>query len=135
MAVAARYGSIPRSRSRTIEEEESLAALQPGEPRILALGGGAVLSEAVRRALAAPDVFVVFLEAPASCLVERLRSSARRRPSLLGLPLEKEVSELLRQRRALYEKVADFRLETFSANVDACCASILDFLDKMHEVP
>jgi len=111
---------------REIEERITLTALAEGESCILALGGGAILSGAISTALQAQDVLVIFLEASAGCLVERLRSSRLHRPKLLDLPLDEEVEEVLRRRRPLYDKVADLRLDTFSSNVDACCTAILD---------
>ena len=72
-----------------------------------------------------PEILVVHLTAPAECLVERLRSSATNRPSLTDLPLAEEVAQLLRNRLPLYRQVADFELETFPTNVDACCERIV----------
>ncbi len=85
---------------RAVEEEVTLAALTPGSPRILALGGGAVLSVPVREALGQPGVLVVFVDAPNDVLAKRQQASGGR-PPLTHLPLEEEVAELMRRRRTL----------------------------------
>ena len=110
---------------RRVEASVTLAVLERPGPWVIALGGGAVLSAPVRQALSDPSTLVVLLEAPAHCLVERQRADSAR-PPLTDLPLEQEVAAVLAERRSLYETVADFRLETFSSNVDACVGAILD---------
>ena len=115
-------------RFRIIEEEVNLDALRPGAPRILALGGGAVLSAPVREALSQEGVLVVFLDAPLAVLVERQRGSPR--PALTDLSLEEEVAELVDSRRSLYERLAHLKLESQRANVDACCEAILAKMEE-----
>lgn len=110
---------------RAVEQRLSCAALARPGHLVCALGGGAVLSESLRRALQSPEILVIHLTAPAECLVDRLRSSALNRPSLTGLPLAEEVAQLLQDRLPLYRQVADFELETFPTNVDACCERII----------
>ena len=109
---------------RAVEEEVTLRSLTPGSPRILALGGGAVLSSPVREALGQPGVLVVFLDVPNQVLAERQQASGGR-PPLTSLTLEEEVAELMSRRRSLYEQVAHLRLESQELNVDACCRAIL----------
>ena len=120
--------SAGEERFRVIEEKVNLAALNKGAPRILALGGGAVLSAPVRGALSHPGVLVVFLDASVQVLVERQRGA--RRPALTGLPLEEEVTALLDARRSLYEGLANLQLESHRANVDACCEAILAKMEE-----
>ena len=110
---------------RSLEERLSCAALDRPGHLVLALGGGAVLSATLRRSLQSQETFVVHLTAPAQCLIGRLQNSSLNRPSLTGLPLAEEVAQLLRDRLPLYRQVADFELETFPANVDACCERII----------
>jgi shikimate kinase len=110
---------------RTLEEELTLAALAPGQPRVLACGGGAVLSARVRAALRQPGVLAVFLTAPVADLVRRLAACPGGRPPLTRLPLAEEVASLLAQRLPFYEEVCDLRLETATTNADACAAAIL----------
>lgn len=109
---------------RRIEEAVCLDALGRGSPRVVAMGGGAVLSAAVRRRLVDADVLTVLLEAELSDLVARQRASASSRPPLTALSLEDEVAALLAGRRSHYEQVARMRVNTSTSNVDACVASI-----------
>ncbi len=107
------------------EEAICLEALAAPGRCVVALGGGAVLSAAVRTALRGPGVLAVLVEAPAACLAERQRRADVARPSLTDLPLEREVEALLRARLPLYETVAQLRVNTFAENVDACIAAVM----------
>jgi shikimate kinase len=118
---------------RRVEQEVTLRALRAPDPKIVALGGGAVLSPAIREALRGSALFVIFLEAAVERLVERQRRGPHR-PPLTGLPLEVEVETLLAARRSLYETTADFRLETSDPNVDACVAAILAKMGSQPDV-
>lgn len=110
---------------RREEERVCLEALAPGERRVVALGGGAVLSAAVRQCLARPGVLVAFLEAPAASLLQRQRVAPVARPPLTALPPEEEVLAVLRARRPLYLQVSHLRVDTNSSIVDTCVALIL----------
>ena len=101
----------------------------PG-PQVVALGGGAILSQPVRDALAQPSVFVVMLRAEIDQLVARQERDPR--TPLTDLSLIEEVREVWRVRRPLYEQAAHLQISTNSANVDACIAAILD---KMPSTP
>ena len=86
-----------------LRELEALA----DAPKVLALGGGAVLSEDVRRALARLP-HVVWLSAPARVLWRRVAGGADR-------PLardEQEFRALLADREALYREVAAATVDT-----------------------
>jgi len=108
---------------RAVEAEVAVAALAPGPRAVVALGGGAVTLAAVRAALRRPGVVAVELRAPIEVLVERQARDPR--PKLTDLPLADEVAALVRARAAAHAEVAAFVLETFPANVDACCARLL----------
>ena len=118
---------------REVEERITCAALDPAvlraTPAVLALGGGAVSSAAVRELLGGANVFVVHLTAPLDVLVERL-GAGRGRPPLTNLPLRDEVAALAARRRSLYEQCAVMTLETFPANADSCCGTILAKMAK-----
>jgi len=109
---------------RAVEERIVLALLSAVGHRVLALGGGAVLSAAVRRVLSRSEHFVVFLFAPVPVLVDR-QQRAGGRPALTALPLLAEVGHLLESRHPLYAEVADMQLDTFSANAAVCRRRIL----------
>ena len=114
---------VGESAFRVVEEALTRGALAGPAPQVLALGGGAVLSAAVRAALREPGVFVVFLHAPVATLTGRIAADPLR-PPLTALPPAEEIEALLRVRRPLYESVADFELETAGLDVDAACARI-----------
>jgi shikimate kinase len=89
-------------------------------PRVLALGGGAVLSDDVRRALRrAPHV--VWLTAPRELLWARVAGEATR-------PLardEESFSALLRAREPLYREVAGVTVDTSALDPGAAVDAVL----------
>jgi shikimate kinase / 3-dehydroquinate synthase len=91
------------ARFRVIEAERTLHALYTERPSVLALGGGAVETRAIRRALKEHAV-TVLLEVEVDEAWERVRRSAR--------PLAEDTEQfgkLYERRRALYEEAADAR--------------------------
>jgi shikimate kinase / 3-dehydroquinate synthase len=85
---------------RELEEEVTCDALRVSEPHVLALGGGAVTSEAVRDALA--GTFTVLLDVTADEAWERVRGTDR--------PLaqdEQQFRQLYEDRETLYRDIAD----------------------------
>jgi 3-dehydroquinate dehydratase type I len=80
--------------------------LSPRGGKVIATGGGVVLSEANRVKLR--DAVVVSLECPLELLIARLRQDEEsgRRPALTRMPLEDEVWETVTRRIALYRSVA-----------------------------
>lgn len=88
---------------RALEEEIAHAVLEQREPLVVALGGGAVLSERTRAELAR-RAFTVLLDVDTATAWARARDSGR--------PLaqtEEEFHALHRDRQPLYEAVADAR--------------------------
>jgi shikimate kinase len=108
---------------RAVEQQVVLDLLAAPGRAVLALGGGAVTIPEVRTRLREPGMTTVWLQAPAAVLVDRQARAPR--PPLTDLPLAAEVEHLLEARRVAYEEVASIRLETFPANVDACCDRLL----------
>ena len=121
---------VGERRFRSDEEPVCLCALAPGARRVVALGGGAVLSPAVRAGLQRPGVFVVFVEAPVATLLQRQMASPDARPPLTDLSLEDEVREVLRVRRPFYGQLAHLHVDTNSSNADTCAVLILDKMDE-----
>lgn len=117
---------------RREEEGICLGVLAAGPPRVVALGGGAVLSQPVRQALRRPGLFVAFVEAPVASLLQRQRQSPVVRPPLTALSAEDEVREVLRTRRPFYSRVSHLRVDTNSSNADACVTLILDKMGTAH---
>ena len=82
-------------------ETETLKRAADESPRVIALGGGALLREENRR-YAEERGQVVFLETKAETLVERLRKEQNQRPLLSG-NLEEKLQALLEQRKEHYD--------------------------------
>jgi 3-phosphoshikimate 1-carboxyvinyltransferase len=84
------------------------ALLQPG--RVVALGGGAIETEAVRQLLRA-RAFVLWLDAPVDVLRTRLAADAAARPSVTGAPVLDELDQLAARREPLHRAAAHARLD------------------------
>jgi shikimate kinase len=98
-------------------EREAVAEVVASPPAVLGLGGGAVLDErnvdAVRRVAT-----VIWLTAPPDVLWQRISSdpfTTEARPPLTGFTGRGEVEHLLAQRAPLYERAADFSVDTVGA--------------------
>lgn len=84
---------------------------RPGS-RILATGGGVVVSEANRRLLAPWRQHIVYLHASPADLAARLAAdTTSERPSLTGKGVIEEIAEVLAKRDHLYRAVAGHILE------------------------
>ncbi|AXT85325.1 shikimate kinase [Aeromicrobium sp. A1-2] len=89
-------------------EEEAVAAALLEHDGVLALGGGAVLSEATRALLA--EHRVVFLDVGLPAAVSRVGMNGNR-PLLLG-NVRSQLKNLMDRRRPLYAQVARFTIVT-----------------------
>jgi len=106
-------------------EERVVLPLLARRRTVVALGGGAVLSAAVRARLVAEDCHTVLVLAPVEVLVARLRAGGDR-PPLTGLPLEQEVEALLAARGPLYREVARSTVDTATAAAAELAARLAD---------
>jgi shikimate kinase len=109
----ARYASagellaaVGEARFRRLEALALARALEGGEAKVLAPGGGVVELEA-NRALLAERAFCVWLSVDLARLRERLPRDPTPRPPLLGADATSEIEVLLRRREPLYRAVAD----------------------------
>ncbi|HET9323113.1 MAG TPA: bifunctional shikimate kinase/3-dehydroquinate synthase [Gaiellaceae bacterium] len=96
------------ARFRELEEKETLRTLEREQPAVVALGGGAVETPAIREALRG-HALTVLLEIEPDAAWERVSESGR--------PLAKDREEFRRlyeRRRGLYQEAADVR----AADVD-----------------
>ncbi len=91
-------------------EQETIAALAGADRTVLATGGGAVLREANRRALADAGP-VVYLRSAPEDLFRRLRHDTQRPLLQVKDPLRR-LRQLYRERDPLYREAADFVIET-----------------------
>ncbi|MFM7844259.1 MAG: shikimate kinase [Planctomycetota bacterium] len=95
-------------------ESQVVAQLAQGERQVVALGGGAVLREQNRVALAGRGV-VLWLDASATTIEQRLQLdplTQQRRPNLTAAGGNAEIRELLARRAPIYAAVAHQRVET-----------------------
>ena len=83
--------------------------------RVIATGGGAILTEAVRRTLRACGC-VVFLDVTSEVALRRVQGSTTDRPALTQLDPSAEMEFILSARRPLYLETADF---VVSADADS----------------
>lgn len=107
---------------RALEEATTLELLD--QPVVLSLGGGAVLSERIRRALV--DHRVIWLQVSASTAADRVGLSAAR-PLLLG-NVRGQLIRLLNQRTPLYDQVASLAVATDDKTVPAIVALLVQQL-------
>lgn len=111
-------------RAREIQVIAELCALNNA---VIATGGGAVLAEENRRAIAARGI-VVYLHARPAHLWQRVRHD-RNRPLLSTPEPQKKLEELYAQRDSLYREVADIVVDTGKQSVQTLAKDLLARLD------
>jgi shikimate kinase len=104
-------------------EQQVIADLIDGEPKVLATGGGAVLHETNRQALKAGST-VVYLRASPEELFRRLRHDTHRPLLQVADPLRK-LRDLYHERDPLYRETAHFIIETGRPSVSTMVNMIL----------
>jgi shikimate kinase len=104
-------------------EQETIAELAGADRTVLATGGGAVLREANRRALADGGP-VIYLRSPPEDLFRRLRHDTQRPLLQVRDPLRR-LRQLYRERDPLYREAADFVIETGRPSVPMLVNMIL----------
>ena len=105
-----------------IREKESIDRLTRLDSIVLATGGGAVIDEANRRALAERGV-VVYLATSVDQQLERTRH-ARHRPLLQAADPEQKLRELMMRRAMLYAEIADLTVTTDGRRVQLVAEEI-----------
>lgn len=119
-------------------ESQTLADLLARENVVVAAGGGAVLREANRQALA-QRARVVWLRASVDSILQRVSqdaTTAGRRPNLTTGGGAAEVIELLSQREPLYRQCAEIEIDTEGKTPPAIAAEIVDRLKlSPHRTP
>jgi shikimate kinase len=116
---------------RRIEEEVVRAALKDHDG-IVSLGGGAVTSPGVRKALAGHTV--IFLEISAAEGVRRTGGNTVR-PLLAGPDRTEKFRALMAQRVPLYRRVATIRVNTNRRNPGAVVRHIMSRLENPPNPP
>jgi shikimate kinase len=103
-------------------EQQVIDELTQRDNIVLATGGGAVLDPENRKHLAARG-FVVYLRASVEQLHKRTRKDAHR-PLLNTADPKQRLRDLIQQRGALYEEIADVTLDTDNVSPKALAAKI-----------
>src|ERR1700726_685709 len=105
-----------------VRERESIDRLTRLESIVLATGGGAVIEEDNRRALAERGV-VVYLATSIDQQLERTRHG-RHRPLLNRTDPEQKLQELMERRAMLYAEIADLTVSTDGRRVQLVAEEI-----------
>jgi shikimate kinase len=105
-----------------IREKESIERLTRLEAIVLATGGGAVIEEKNRRALAERGV-VVYLATSIDQQLERTRHG-RHRPLLNDTDPEQKLHDLMQRRATLYAQIADLTVSTDGRRVQLVAEEI-----------
>ncbi len=105
-------------------EENAVRDLATGDGNVVALGGGAVLSEAVRDVLASESI-VIWLKASSEELVARI-GSGDGRPLLADGDLSERLRAILKSRLPVYEEVATHAFETSGIQAEEVVDLILE---------
>lgn len=111
-------------------EEDAIAQIAAQQPAVVSLGGGAILSERNRQALAHSGR-CVWLQIDVETVLRRLaadQGTTARRPALTGLPPREEIATLLAQREPLYAQVADYRIDTNGQSIEQIGRQVLQQL-------
>jgi shikimate kinase len=109
-------------------EADALADLAPAEPSIIVTGGGIVLRDENISHLKRLGV-VVWLEAEGATLLQRA-SRRSDRPLLQTDNPRETLEKILAERRPLYAKAADVRVDTTNRNHDEVADIILEEIEN-----
>ena len=114
-----------------------VAELAQRNHQVVALGGGAVLREENRRAIAGRGL-VVWLQADPQTLFDRIQAdpaTAGQRPNLTAGGGLREIEEVLRRREPIYRETADFAIDTSKSSPDQIADQIADEIKRRLSQP
>ncbi|MGC8741597.1 MAG: (d)CMP kinase [Candidatus Sumerlaeaceae bacterium] len=109
-------------------ESEVLEEIMSARHSVIATGGGVILSAENRQRLRELGL-VVWLDAPAEVLLERIGDDPNRPLLSRSQPLKK-LTQLLHERRDLYAETSDIHLDTTDHTTDEIVERIIEELDK-----
>lgn len=112
-------------------ERETIGKLVSNPPRIISVGGGAVLDPANVAALR-EVAQIVWLTAPPSILWQRIESDPRTavdRPPLTTCGGRAGMAQLLIQREPLYRAAADYVVDTLDKSPEVVASEIVSLLN------
>jgi shikimate kinase len=134
-SAGAYLATVGEAAFRATEAAVTIPALASAHHRVVALGGGAVTTPDVRRALVRPGLLVAFLHAPVDVLLARIGRDPTARPRLTDLPLRAEIEALLAARLPLYQQLSHIEVDAaepptaVAAAISAAFASNRDRTD------
>ncbi|MCO8122374.1 shikimate kinase [Stieleria sp. TO1_6] len=114
--------------SRCLNELDAM----PTPPRVVSLGGGAILRTQNRQFIRDSGVCIWLTATPAN-IASRITADATsgtRRPSLTGLSPTEEIASVLASRESLYRDAADYVVATDGRTPAEVAAEILAWLDR-----
>ncbi|UNK44337.1 shikimate kinase [Arthrobacter sulfonylureivorans] len=128
--IPAIFTSLGEHAFRELEAREVAALLAEGKPpAVVSLGGGAILDTGTQQLLA--NCTVVFLDIDVDTVRPRIIKDTGR-PLLAGDPVGRW-TESLRQRRPVYERLADLVLDTRGKSQQQLLAELKNLLEERHE--
>ena len=108
-------------------EVETYLQLNATGFQVLALGGGAFMSEVLRDAIEAAGTASVYLHAPVDELVRRLAPERSQRPLLASDDWESQLSAMYEARDPVY-RLADVVVETEAKRIPDVAREVIDAL-------
>ena len=114
------------------EEKAVIIGLPSSEDAVISVGGGAVMDTENREALKRSGLFL-WLTADVGTIVERMRDDRtgdEKRPPLSSSGLEREISEILKQRIPIYRQLADFTIDTSEKEIEAIVDEVSELLGR-----
>jgi shikimate kinase len=118
---------------RAYEAAAVARAFALSEPAVVALGGGALTSDA-NRACVDAHAYSIFLNVTAERILARVQSGARRRPMLGSEPTLEAIRTLYEARRTHYER-ADHRVDAEGMSDRAIVENIVAWLHDQRIAP
>ena len=112
------------------EEKAVIRGLPSSEDAVISVGGGAVMDIENREALKRSGLFLWFT-ADVDTILERMkddRTGDEKRPPLSRSGLEREISEILKQRTPIYRQLADFTIDTAGKEIEAIADEVSHLL-------
>ncbi len=117
------------------EERRAVAILVKQEQQVIATGGGVVLNEDNTRKLK-ENGWVVWLKAGTETLEKRMKTDERAerfRPTLTGTDPRGEIRTVLEVRVPLYERAADFVIDTTRISPDETAGWIVKAFEERRQ--
>lgn len=114
------------------EEKAVIRGISSLDCGVIALGGGAVMDPENRKVLRQQGL-IVWLTADIQTILERMKADPANkdnRPSLSEKDWETEIQELLAQRSPVYQRLADFSIDTDGKTVEGITEELVALVRK-----